>query len=250
LNYLRSPGAREVQGEEYIKKKIGEMGELREKSQREVERLVGYWEDWVERKELGTVMFNLIGEGIEEAYQVVRREHITDRAGSSDSESSAKTSNTTHLIPLRSSQGLLTEKTDGFTLTSGILTWSRLLPIYYSSTLPTINLTGNAATIPPILLGGTIRQHVQTYTSAARNGRWKVRRAYSNWTRYPGSDGQPIRQWGWVFSHGEVDPLEVVKRCRVISQWFGGISNGNGHVDKVVDLWGSTTRPDTDLIGR
>jgi hypothetical protein len=279
LKYLRRPNACKVPRGEYDEKNLEKMEELRKKSQGEVERLVRYWEEWVERRELGTAMANLMGEGIEEAYQEVRRrkweivtewkkreeettrdnkaadmiqtknedengtqgqskshkeEPSIDRPRPSNSDSLAKPSNTIHSTPLRSSQGLLTKHSDGFTLTSGILMWSQLRPIYYGSTVPTTSLTGNAASTPPMLPGGTIKQHVYTYKSAARTGRWKVRRAYSNWNGYPGYDGEPTRQLGWVFCHEDVDPLEVIKRCRVISQGFGGISNGNGHIDKVL----------------
>jgi hypothetical protein len=141
--------------------------------------------------------------------------------------------NSTRTVSLRDSHGADRRNTGDFTLTSGILLWSQMLPIYYATLQPQNSFTNNAANVPPMLPGGTIKQHVYTYKSAARNGRWKVRRAYSNSNGHPDQDGDPTRHFGWVYYHNDLDPLEVVKRCRSIGEGFGGIVNGNVHVDKV-----------------
>lgn len=153
----------------------------------------------------------------------------------SEDKTSAQTqlTNSVHTVSLRDAHGALRRGTDDFTLTSGILLWSQMLSIYYATLQAQTAFTNNAASVPPMLPDGTIKQYVYTYKSAARNGRWKVRRAYSNYNGRLPADGDPTMHFGWVYCHEDLDPLEVVKRCRSIGQGFGGISNGNEHVDKV-----------------
>jgi hypothetical protein len=134
-------------------------------------------------------------------------------------------------IPFRGSDGTLSPEDARFTVNSGILSWGQILPIYFSSTQE--NLTNNAGTIPSMLPGGTIRQHVYTYKSAARVGDWKIRQYYSNWRAPDPSDPSGEKQpAGWVICHSDINPSEVLKKVRAISPGEA-ISYGNGHIDKV-----------------
>ena len=78
--------------------------------------------------------------------------------------------------PLRSDSGQLRLDSDGFTLRSGVLLWGQLHTVFAGS----INrdLQRNAEAIPSMLPGGTIMKSILKYRSAARNGKWKVRKAY------------------------------------------------------------------------
>jgi hypothetical protein len=131
-----------------------------------------------------------------------------------------------------SANGTLSPELAKFAVKSGILSWGQILPIYYSLTQD--NLTNNAGGVPNLLPGGTIKQHVYTYKSAARVGDWKVRQYYSNWGATdpwdPDGEKHPA---GWVVCHDGIDPLEVLKKVRAINPGGRAISNGNSHTDKV-----------------
>lgn len=130
--------------------------------------------------------------------------------------------------PLRSDSGQLSPDFDGFTLRSGILLWGQLHTVFAGS----INrdFQRNAEAVPSPLPGGTIKRSILKYRSAARNGKWKVRKAFG--IPYPGNEGTPTEHFGWVVFHEDIDPVEVLKRCSRITA-FGGIRNGNDHIDKV-----------------
>lgn len=81
--------------------------------------------------------------------------------------------------PFRSSDGALSPELAKFTVKSGILSWGQIIPMYYN--LIQDNVTNNAGGAPNPLPGGTIKQHVYMYKSAARVGDWKVRQYYSDW---------------------------------------------------------------------
>jgi len=134
-------------------------------------------------------------------------------------------------IPFRRPDGTLSLDHATFTVKSGILSWGQVLPIYFSTIQE--NLTNNAATIPSRLPGGTIKQHVYTYKSAARVGNWKVRQYHSSWGATDPYDptGQK-HPAGWVFCHADIEPSEILKRVRAVNPG-GAISNGNDHIDKV-----------------
>lgn len=76
-------------------------------------------------------------------------------------------------------------------------------------------------------------QRVYSYRCAARIGKWKVRRAFSNYKGVLRGEGEANKLFGWVMCHEGFDALEVLERCSSITPG-GGISNGNGRVDKVV----------------
>lgn len=127
--------------------------------------------------------------------------------------------------PLRNEKDALPET--AFTITSGKLLWGQMQTVIAGSRAE--GFDGNAAYVPPILPGGTIMQHVYNYRCAARNGNWKVRKAYS------GSElemTKPDFCFGWIIHHEDIDPLETVERCSLITSG-GGISNTNNHHDKV-----------------
>lgn len=130
--------------------------------------------------------------------------------------------------PLRSDSGQLRLDSDGFTLRSDVLLWGQLHTVFAGSI--NRNLQKNAEAIPSMLPGGTIMRSILKYRSAARNGKWKVRRAFG--IPYPGNQGPPTEHFGWVVFHEDFDPVEVLNRCSRITA-SGGISNRNTHIDKV-----------------
>ena len=131
--------------------------------------------------------------------------------------------------PLRDQAGKLIPESDGFTVHSGILLWGHLHTVFAGSIDQ--EFQGNAETIPAMLPGGTIMQYSLKYRSAARNGKWKVRKTFSNWYS-PDGVGEPRNHFGWIVYHEDVDPLEVVERCSRINP-VSGVSLGNSHIDKV-----------------
>lgn len=122
---------------------------------------------------------------------------------------------------------------DGFTITSGQLLWGQLPTVIDGSRAE--GFDRNAEGAPPRGHGGTIIQHRFEYRSAARNGQWKVRRAFDSGDGLPG-DGrsEPNKHFGWIVYHGEVEnPAELLLRCSRISWNMGGRPLGNKHIDKV-----------------
>lgn len=164
----------------------------------------------------------------EEPRQMISKEEVSEQASLQGSPDTG----VVKTIPFRSSDGALCPEDAKFTVKSGILSWGQILPIHYSSIQD--NLTNNAGGVPNLLPGGTIKQHVYTYKSAARVGDWKVRQYYSNWRATdpwdPDGEKQPA---GWVVCHDDIHPLEVLKKVRAINLGYQAISNGNGHTDKV-----------------
>ena len=126
-----------------------------------------------------------------------------------------------------------------FTISSGVLSWGKLPPIYFSTTQS--ELTNNALRGPEELPGGTIRQYVYTYKSAARIGKWRIWKYWSDIRNTDSLDpdfefGEKEKgvQAGWVICHEDVNPQDIVQRVRSINGTGpGAVSNGNGHVDKV-----------------
>lgn len=130
--------------------------------------------------------------------------------------------------PLRDDDGTLPET--AFTVSSGKLIWGQMQTVIAGSRAD--GFDGNAEGIQPMPPGGTIKQYVYKYRCAARNGGWRVKKAYSNYNGYAEGCEKPDRQLGWVVYHADIDPLGVIERCSKITP-SGGISNGNKHVDKV-----------------
>ena len=118
-----------------------------------------------------------------------------------------------------------------FTISSGILLWGQLHTVFAGSI--NTEFDTNAATSPPSLEGGTIRQHVMRYRAAARNGSWKIRRALS--VPHPGNDNEATKHFGWVVCHADIDAKQLLDRCSRISPGSTAISNGNDHVDQVCE---------------
>ncbi|MCJ1264911.1 hypothetical protein MMC22_004786 [Lobaria immixta] len=131
--------------------------------------------------------------------------------------------------PLRSDSGQLRLDSDGFTLRSGVLLWGQLHTVFAGS----INrdFQRNAEALPSMLPDGTIMQSILKYRSAARNGKWKIRKAFG--IPYSDNQGPPTEHFGWVVFHEDFDPVEVLNRCSRITA-YGGISNWNRHVDRDV----------------
>ena len=137
-------------------------------------------------------------------------------------------------LPFRLTDGSLNHELAKFTVKSGILSWGQILPIYYGSLQE--KFTNNAVEIVNPLPGGTIRQNVYTYKSAARAGDWKVRRYYGKGRDEISSDPDAEKfQAGWIVCHDDIDPMDIVQRVSALgSKWGpGSISNGNEHTDKV-----------------
>ncbi|KAK4448918.1 hypothetical protein QBC34DRAFT_426004 [Podospora aff. communis PSN243] len=170
----------------------------------------------------------------------VRRSITTTGPPSSSSSTpivkhSAETSSV-QTYPFRDAAGaLLTNEQSTFVIASGVLLWGHIMPMYYGSLQETF--TNNAATYvnmdpEPI---GSPRQYSYTFRSAARNGRWKVRRYYSNWRDEKGQDRPPREHAGWVMFHQDVNATEVLKRLEGLTPTGSALSNhvyGNRHVDK------------------
>ncbi|KAL2132011.1 hypothetical protein VTI74DRAFT_4317 [Chaetomium olivicolor] len=142
--------------------------------------------------------------------------------------------------PFRNPDGTLSAQRSTFNVSSGVLLWGYILPIYYGSTQK--HFTNNAASASFPLPGGTIIQRVHTYRSAARLGTWKVRRYFSNWQaahsgggidRLPSTTSDADHA-GWVLCHADVDPLAVISRVKSINAGRGAASHGNAHVDQDV----------------
>lgn len=136
--------------------------------------------------------------------------------------------------PLREKAGHLSMDSNSFNVNSGVLLWGQLQSVFAGSR--TDEFQQNASSVPEMIPGGTIRQHVHKYRSAARKGRWIVRKALSDYgglsfTRL----GQPTSHFGWIICHEDIDPLETIQRCSRINI-TNAISNGNKHVDKVSAL--------------
>lgn len=134
--------------------------------------------------------------------------------------------------PLRDGSGQRRIESSRFNVRSGILLWGQLPSVFAGSISQ--GFQGNAVTLPPPLSGGTVLQHVFQYRSAARNGRWKIRKVFSNTNslHVQGGSTEPTRHFGWIIYHEDVDPLESVKKCSRITR-TGGLSLRNEHVDKV-----------------
>lgn len=130
---------------------------------------------------------------------------------------------------MRSANGKLIPDRSVFTVSSGSLLWGQVLCQYYAMSHP--GFTENADHAPPELEGGTIVQHRFTYRSAARNGRWKVRR----YSMRAGSDPDaPERHVGWILYHEDADPMDALARVRALDGTGpGAVSNRNRHTDKV-----------------
>ena len=136
---------------------------------------------------------------------------------------------TTHTV--RDEDDKLIPTSDGFVLHSGILLWGHLHTVFAGSIDP--EFQGNAESFPDMLeTGGTIMQHPLRYRSAARNGKWKVRKIYGD-RYYAGEIGEPKHHFGWIVYHEDVDPLEALVRGSRITP-ASGISLKNDHVDKDV----------------
>ncbi|KAK3390160.1 hypothetical protein B0H63DRAFT_519394 [Podospora didyma] len=135
-------------------------------------------------------------------------------------------------ISFRNEDGTLSTTNSTFTIKSGIMLWGQMFPLYHGSLQD--NFTNNADNVSAELPGGTIRQHVHTYRSAARNGEWKVRRYYSNWRSERNHDAPPKDLTGWVICHKDLDPIKLIQRARAINPYGEAISLGNSHIDKDV----------------
>jgi hypothetical protein len=152
-------------------------------------------------------------------------------------------------FPFRYENGSLLKHVSDFNITSGILLWGQMLPMF-TSTLAS-NLTENAARAPPNMPGGTIIQHRFSYKSAARNGKWKVRRYTASWhSGHLGwSPDEPMWNPGWIVFHESVDPMSILKKARSLDGISGGaLSNRNMHTDKVKLCSSQSASPYTMLM--
>jgi hypothetical protein len=95
-----------------------------------------------------------------------------------------------------------------FTVRSGAILWGQLHTVFAGSA----SASFDGKVPPPALSGGTILQHVLNYRAAARNGRWRVRRAYSN-TGMQDDYAEPVQHFGYMAHHESIDPMEVLWRC-------------------------------------
>ena len=130
---------------------------------------------------------------------------------------------------MRTDSGKLKPDASSFKVQSGVLLWGQLHTIFAGHIGR--EFQGNADTLNKHLSGGTIKQRVLKYRSAARVGEWKIRKAFS--IPYPGNEGEPTKHFGWIFYHEDVRPLEVLDRCSRIVPGSSAISNDNDHIDRV-----------------
>ena len=95
-----------------------------------------------------------------------------------------------------------------FTVRSGVLLWGHLQTVFHGSNSQSFD----SIVPPPALKGGTIVERILNYRAAARNGQWRVRKAYSN-TGAEDEYAEPKRHFGHVVHHESVDPMEVLWWC-------------------------------------
>ncbi|KAJ3264484.1 hypothetical protein HK104_006465 [Borealophlyctis nickersoniae] len=126
-----------------------------------------------------------------------------------------------------------------FSITSGEILWGQ-----YSTILEGADNTTRDGMAGPkeLLSGGTIRQSVYSYRTAARKGTWHVKRIYLN----SGTTGS--YQAGFICHHESVSATDLVRRAAAI-----GISNGNNHPDREIVYvnrydWGCHHRPGAELV--
>lgn len=131
--------------------------------------------------------------------------------------------------PLHAASDISDPDCNTFTVKSGVILWGQIHTVFAGSI--SHDFDTNASSTPETLQGGTIKQHVMKYKAAARNGSWKVRRAFC--IPYPGNEGEPTKHFGWVVFHEDVDAAQVLDRCNRISPASTAISNQNDHVDQV-----------------
>jgi hypothetical protein len=111
-------------------------------------------------------------------------------------------------LPTDHDAGAEPHRDASFTVRSGAVLWGQLHTMFAGSTSASFD-----GKVPPSALsGGTILQHVLNYRAAARNGRWKVHRAYSN-TGMQDDYAEPVQHFGYVAHHESIDPMEVLWRC-------------------------------------
>jgi hypothetical protein len=111
-------------------------------------------------------------------------------------------------LPTDHDAGAEPSRDASFTVQSGAILWGQLHTVFAGST----SASFDGKVPPPALSGGTILQHVLNYRAAARNGRWRVRRAYSN-TGMQDNYAEPVQHFGYVVHHESIDPMEVLWRC-------------------------------------
>jgi hypothetical protein len=111
-------------------------------------------------------------------------------------------------LPTDRDAGAEPSRDASFTVRSGAILWGQLHTVFAGSA----SASFDGKVPPPALSGGTILQHVLNYRAAARNGRWRVRRAYSN-TGMQDNYAEPVQHFGYVVHHESIDPMEVLWRC-------------------------------------
>ena len=130
---------------------------------------------------------------------------------------------------MRTKCGELIPDLGSFMLRSGVLLWGQIHTVFAGHI--SRDFQGNADTLSEHLEGGTIKQRVLKYRSAARTGPWNVRKIFS--IPYPGNEGKPTEHFGWIVFHDDVRPIEILDRCSRIVPGSGAISNSNDHIDRV-----------------
>ncbi|KAJ4290023.1 hypothetical protein N0V88_006824 [Collariella sp. IMI 366227] len=134
--------------------------------------------------------------------------------------------------PFRTADGTLSPFLSTFTISSGILLWSHILPMHYGS-LQSI-FTDNAASPPPHALR-RYHQAARLHLALCRpQRRLEVCRYFSNWRERDGPYRRPAAgHVEWVFCHADVDPMDVISKVRAIDTNQGsilfGATNALGH---------------------
>jgi len=131
----------------------------------------------------------------------------------------------------RDAAGALLGNQSVFTVSSGVLLWGQVIPMYYGSLQE--EFTNSAAVYTNMYSRDTTKQYIYTHRSAARNGRWKSRRYYSNWRGHDGQDRPPRDHAGWIICHEDVDATEILKRLEALNPSGTAIRGKNEHIDKV-----------------
>ena len=95
------------------------------------------------------------------------------------------------------SEGLPGSTVPHFVISSGAVLWGHLPRIFEGSRTDTFDGPENVS-----------------FRSAARNGKWMVRKAFSNTNMSEDAeDAEPTNHFGYVICHESVDPDEVIETC-------------------------------------
>ncbi|KAK4166937.1 hypothetical protein QBC43DRAFT_332137 [Cladorrhinum sp. PSN259] len=113
---------------------------------------------------------------------------------------------------LRTPSGALSPTHSSFTVTSGVILWGHIIGMH-SGAQPGAVFTNSFGASPAPPGRGRLSQLPHTFRSAARIGKWNIRRYLSNWREEDGlSDGE-LEHAGWVICHEDLDAMAVLRKA-------------------------------------